>query len=297
VAELAGFPLEVVDMSGTFEERVIADYVTESSAGRTPNPCVRCNERIKFGSFLDRAREVGADLVATGHYVRTRRDARGRWHLHRGRDRGKDQSYVLGGLTQDQLAKSVFPIGGQTKDETRAHARRLGLPVAGKPDSQELCFAPAGDAGAFLEARVPEAIRAGEVVDPSGRVLGAHEGVHRFTVGQRRGLGISTGERSYVLEVDAGRDRVVVGPEELLGRRGLAADRVNWIPERPHEPFEADVRIRYRAAEAPAVVEPLGGARAGVEFRSPVRAVAPGQLAVFYAGDEVVGSGTIASAF
>jgi tRNA-specific 2-thiouridylase len=296
VAELAGFPFEVVDMSESFEEKVIADYVTESAAGRTPNPCVRCNERIKFGAFLDRARKLGVDLVATGHYVRTSRDPRGRWHLHTGQDRGKDQSYVLAGLTQDQLGMSVFPIGDQTKDETRAHARRLGLPVAGKPDSQELCFAPAGDAGAFMEARTPGAARPGEVVDPSGRVLGRHGGVHRFTIGQRRGLGVSTGERSYVLEVDAGQDRVVVGPEELLGRRGLSADGVNWIPERPDGPFEADVRIRYRAAGTPALVEPVGRDRARVEFRSPVRAVAPGQLAVFYAGDEVAGSGTIASA-
>ena len=294
VAELAGFPFEVVDMSETFEERVIGDYLAESAAGRTPNPCVRCNERIKFGAFLDRARDLGADLVATGHYVRTRRDQRGRWHLHRGRDRAKDQSYVLAGLTQDQLGRSVFPIGEQTKGETRAHARRLGLPVAGKPDSQELCFAPAGDAGAFLGSRA--AVREGEVVDPSGRVLGRHGGVHRFTVGQRRGLGVSTGERSYVVEVDASADRVVVGPEELLGRRALLADRVNWIPERPDGPFEADVRIRYRAGEAPAVVEPAGDDRARVEFPSPIRAVAPGQLAVFYSGEEVLGAGTIAAA-
>jgi tRNA-uridine 2-sulfurtransferase len=297
VAELAGFPFEVVDMSQTFEERVIADYLTESTAGRTPNPCVRCNERIKFGAFLDRARKLGADRVATGHYVRTRKDSRGRWHLHRGRDRDKDQSYVLAGLTQDQLAMSVFPIGDQTKEETRAHARRLGLPVAAKPDSQELCFAPAGDSGAFLEARMLDTARRGEVVDPTGRVLGHHQGVHRFTVGQRRGLGVSTAERSYVLEVDAGRNRVMVGPEQLLGRRGLSADRVNWILERPDGPFEAAVRIRYRAEGAPAVVEPVGGDRAQVEFRSPVRAVAPGQLAVFYTGDEVVGSGTIDSAW
>jgi tRNA-specific 2-thiouridylase len=296
VAELAGFPFEVVDMSETFEERVIADYLTESAAGRTPNPCVRCNERIKFGAFLDRSRTLGADFVATGHYARTSRDARGMWHLHTGRDRGKDQSYVLAGLTQEQLERSVFPIGDQTKDETRAHARRLGLPVAGKPDSQELCFAPAGDAGAFLESRTPEDARDGEVVDLSGRVLGHHRGVHRFTVGQRRGLGVSTGERSYVLEVDAGRSRVVVGPEELLGRRGLSADSVNWIPERPDGPFEAEVRIRYRGSAVPAVVEPLGRDRARVEFRAPVRAVAPGQVAVFYAGDEVVGSGRIVSA-
>jgi tRNA-specific 2-thiouridylase len=297
VAKLAGFPFEVVDMSETFEERVVDYYLTESAAGRTPNPCVRCNERIKFGAFLDRARELGADLVATGHYVRTRRDGRGRWHLHRGRDRAKDQSYVLASLTQEQLDKSVFPVGDQTKQETRAHARRLGLPVAGKPDSQELCFAPAGDAGAFLEAWAPEQDRDGEVVDPSGRVVGHHRGIQRYTVGQRRGLGVSMGARSYVLEVDATENRVVVGPEELLGRRGLMAERVNWIPERPDGPLEADVRIRYRAAGAPALVEPVGWDRAQVEFRSPVRAVAPGQLAAFYAGDEVVGSGTISSAF
>jgi tRNA-uridine 2-sulfurtransferase len=295
VAELAGIPFEVVDLSETFEERVIGDYVEESRAGRTPNPCVRCNERIKFGAFLDRARDLGVDRVATGHYVRTRRDEGGRWHLYRGVDPSKDQSYVLAGLTQDQLSRSMFPIGGQTKEETRAHARRLGLPVAGKPDSQELCFAPSGDAGAFLESRTE--VRTGEVVDPSGSVIGRHSGMHRFTVGQRRGLGVSTGERSYVVDVDAPANRVVVGPAELLARRGLLAARVNWVPERPRGPFPADVRIRYRAGETPAVVEPLGEDRARVEFRAPVRAVAPGQLAVFYAGDQVLGSGTIDAAF
>jgi tRNA-uridine 2-sulfurtransferase len=295
VAELAGFPFEVVDLSTTFEDRVIGDYLAESAAGRTPNPCVRCNERIKFGTFLDRARHLGVEFVATGHYVRTRRDEAGGWHLHRGLDRSKDQSYVLAGLTQDQLGRSLFPIGEQTKEETRAHARRLGLPVAGKPDSQELCFAPAGDAGAFLESRA--AVREGEVVDPAGRVLGSHRGIHRFTVGQRRGLGVSTGQRSYVVEVDAVANRVVVGPGELLAREGLVTEGVNWIPGPPDEPFEAEVRIRYRAREAPAVVEPLGEDRARVEFRAPVHAAAPGQLAVFYAGDEVLGAGTIAAAF
>jgi tRNA-specific 2-thiouridylase len=297
VADLTGFPFEVVDLSATFEDRVIGDYLAESAAGRTPNPCVRCNERIKFGAFLDRARHLGVDQVATGHYVRTRRDEEEAWHLHRGRDRSKDQSYVLAGLTQEQLRRSLFPIGGQTKEETRAHARRLGLPVAGKPDSQELCFAPAGDAGAFLESRAPEMVRRGDVVDPSGRVVGTHRGVHRFTVGQRRGLGVSTGERSYVVDLDAAVNRVVVGPGELLARRGCVADGVNWIPRRPEGPFEADVRIRYRAREAAAVVEPVGDDRARVEFRAPVHAVAPGQLAVFYAGDEVLGAGTIAAAF
>ena len=293
VAEVGGFPFELVDMSEVFEERIVEDYVAEHELGRTPNPCVRCNERIKFGAFLDRAEELGFDFVATGHYVRTRGDDRGRHYLSRGLDSSKDQSYVLAGLTQAQLERSLFPVGNQTKAETRAHAERLGLPVAGKPDSQDLCFAPAGDAGAFVEARAPHLTREGEVVDAGGRVLGAHHGSHRFTIGQRRGLGVSTGERAYVLEVDASANRVVVGPAALLTRRGLIAERVNWIPERPEGPFEAGVKIRYRGEEVEAVVEPAGHAGARVEFRSPQPAVTPGQAVVFYTGDLVVGGGTI----
>ena len=293
VAEVAGFPFELVDMSEVFEERIVEDYVAEHEVGRTPNPCVRCNERIKFGAFLDRAEELGFDFVATGHYVRSHGDERGRWHLSRGLDRSKDQSYVLAGLTQAQLGRSLFPVGNQTKAETRAHAERLGLPVAGKPDSQDLCFAPAGDAGAFVEARAPHLIREGEVVDAGGRVVGAHHGSHRYTIGQRRGLGVSTGERTYVLDVDASANRVVVGPAALLTRRGLIAERVNWIPGRPDGPFEAAVKIRYRGEEVEAVVEPAGHAGARVEFRAPQPAVTPGQAVVFYAGDEVVGGGTI----
>ncbi|MGH2711065.1 MAG: tRNA 2-thiouridine(34) synthase MnmA [Actinomycetota bacterium] len=293
VADVGGFPFELADMSEVFEERIVEDYVVEHEAGRTPNPCVRCNERIKFGAFLDRAEELGSDFVATGHYVRTSEDARGRWHLSRGLDPSKDQSYVLAGLTQAQLARSIFPVGGQTKAETRAHAVRFGLPVADKPDSQDLCFAPAGDAGAFVEARAPHLIREGELVDSDGRVVGSHEGTHRFTIGQRRGLGVSTGERTYVLEVDAPANRVVVGPAALLTRPGLIAGAVNWIPERPDGPFEARVKIRYRGEEVEAVVEPAGAGGARVEFRSPQPAVTPGQAVVFYAGDQVVGGGTI----
>jgi len=293
VAETAGFPFEVVDMSEVFEERIVGDYVGEHTSGRTPNPCVRCNERIKFGAFLERAEERGFDFVATGHYVRTERGSDGAWRLRRGLDRTKDQSYVLAGLTQGQLRRSLFPVGGQAKAETRAHAERLGLPVAGKPDSQDLCFAPSGDAGAFVEGRAPDLVREGEVVDQSGRVIGAHEGVHRFTIGQRRGLGVSTPERSYVLDVDAANNRVVVGPADLLARRGLQATGMNWIPNVPDGPFEAEVRIRYRGPAADAVVEPLAGGRARIEFRVPQHAVSPGQAVVVYAGDEVVGGGTI----
>jgi tRNA-specific 2-thiouridylase len=296
VAEHAGFQFELVDMSEVFEERIISDYVAEHEVGRTPNPCVRCNERIKFGAFLDRAGMLGFDLVATGHYVRTRRDERGLWHLARGLDASKDQSYVLGGLTQEQLARSVFPVGEQSKAETRAHAERLGLAIAGKPDSQDLCFAPAGDAGAFVEARAPHLVRDGDVVDADGKVMGSHSGTQRFTIGQRRGLGVSTGERSYVLDVDAAANRVMVGPAALLARRGLLAERVNWIPERPDGPFEATVKIRYRGEDVPAVVEPDGADGARVEFRSPQPAVTPGQAVVFYVGEDVLGGGTISAA-
>jgi tRNA-specific 2-thiouridylase len=295
VAGHAGFPFEVVDLSDVFEERVVADYVSQHEAGRTPNPCVRCNERIKFGAFLDLARALGVELVATGHYVRTLHRG-GRWRLFRGRDRDKDQSYVLAGLDQVQLARSRFPVGELTKAETRAHAERLGLPVAGKPDSQDLCFAPTGNPAAFLESRAPHLVREGEVVDPSGRVVGTHTGTHRVTIGQRRGLGVSTGDRTYVLEVDAAANRVVVGPAALLARRGLVTERVNWIAGPPDGPFEADVKIRYRGDEVAAVVTPEGPGGARVEFRAPQRAVTPGQQVVFYAGDEVIGGGTIASA-
>jgi tRNA-uridine 2-sulfurtransferase len=284
----------VADLSETFEERVIGDYLAEHEAGRTPNPCVRCNERIKFGAFLDRARARAFDFVATGHYVRTSRDGEGTWRLRRGLDRAKDQSYVLHMLGQEELGRSLFPVGGQSKAETRAHAERMGLPVAGKPDSQELCFAPAGDAGAFLEERAPHLLAEGDVVDPEGGVLARHGGAARYTIGQRRGLGVSTGERSYVLDVDASANRVVVGPAELLARRGLVADRVSWVAGRPPVgPFEGTVKIRYRGSDVPAVLEPAGEDGARIEFRTPQAAVTPGQSVVFYAGDEVLGGGTI----
>jgi len=297
VAEVAGFEFRVVDMSATFEQTVLADYFDEHRRGRTPNPCIRCNERIKFGAFLDRADRLGFDLVATGHYVRTWR-AEGRWHLGRGFDPSKDQSYVLHVLGQAQLARSLFPVGGQTKAETRAHAERLGLPVARKPDSQEVCFVPGADHGAFLATHAPDLVMAGDVVDGAGRRVADHDGTFRFTVGQRRGLGLSTGSPMYVTDIDAASNRVVVGPGELLARRGLRADRVTWVGGGPPSegPFEAKAKIRYRGDEVAAVVEPVDLDRAAVEFRTPQRAVAPGQSVVFYAGDEVLGGGRIAEA-
>jgi tRNA-uridine 2-sulfurtransferase len=297
VAGIGGFPFELVDLSQEFSRTVLADYFDEHASGRTPNPCVRCNESIKFGAFLRRADDLSMDFVATGHYVRTWRDPGRRWHLARGADPGKDQSYMLHTLGQRELGRSLFPVGGWPKDVTRAQAARLGLPVATKPDSQDVCFVPRADHAAFLERHAPELSREGEVVDPAGRTVGRHGGTHRFTIGQRRGLGLSGGGRTYVLELHREANRVVVGPGELLTRRSLDADRVTWVAGEPPAdgPFEAEVRIRYRGSHASAVVE-ANGNRTRVEFRSPQPAVAPGQSVVFYRGDEVLGGGRILTA-
>jgi tRNA-uridine 2-sulfurtransferase len=298
VGLIGGFEVEVVDMSEAFEETVLADFYAEHRAGRTPNPCARCNEHIKFGAFLARADALGIDRVATGHYVRTSTDDDGASHLLRGLDPTKDQSYMLHTLGQRELERSLFPVGGMPKAETRRHAERLGLPVADKPDSQEVCFVPRADHAAFLEEHAPDLVREGEVVDPDGRVIGAHRGVFRFTIGQRRGLGVSTPERTYVLDVDAATNRVVVGPGELLGRRALEADRVHWVAGRaPAEgPFEAEVRLRYRGEDVPAVLCAEGD-RLRVEFRSPQRGVAPGQSVVVYRAEELLGGARILVAF
>jgi tRNA-specific 2-thiouridylase len=298
VAAIAGFPFEICDMTGTFDQTVIADFVLEHAAGRTPNPCARCNGEIKFGAFLRRADELGIDLVATGHYVRNVRGADGGMHLRRGADAAKDQSYMLHMLGQAQLERSLFPVGGLPKATTRQIAERFGLPVASKPDSQELCFAPSGDAGAFVRARVPALVHGrGEVVDPDGRVLAEHDGTFAFTVGQRRGLGVATGSPMYVLAVDAPANRVVVGPEELLSKRRLVADRASWVAGRPPSdaPFEAKVRVRYRGDDEEATVTPRAGGFE-VAFRSPQRAIAPGQSAVLYDDDDVLGGGRIVAA-
>jgi tRNA-specific 2-thiouridylase len=294
VAEIAGFPFEIAEMTDAFRGAVIDDFVAEHEAGRTPNPCARCNGEIKFGAFLRRADELGVDLVATGHYVRTDRDDTGAWHLRKGAG-AKDQSYMLHMLGQEALARSVFPVGALPKDDTRRLAATFGLPVASKPDSQELCFAPSGDAGGFVRSQAPALVHpGGAVVDPAGRVLGHHDGTFAFTVGQRRGLGVALGEPAYVVDVDARANRVTVGPGSLLARRGLVADRASWVAGAPPSegPFEAAVRIRYRGEDAPAVIDPAGdGFR--VEFREPQRAVAPGQSAVIYREDEVLGGGRI----
>ena len=297
VARIAGFAFEIVDLSDAFERTVIADSVAEHQAGRTPNPCARCNGEIKFGAFLRRADELGVDLVATGHYVRTQQRG-GTWRLLRGLDPSKDQSYMLHMLGQRELGRSRFPVGSMQKTETRRLAAAFGLPVASKPDSQELCYAPGGDARAYLAGAAPHLVRDGEVVDIRGAVLGRHRGAATYTVGQRRGVGVATGARAYVLDVDVAANRVIVGPEDLLARRGLTADRLSWVTGAPRSesPFEAEVSIRYRGKGVAGVVTVAGdGATAAVECRSPLRAVAPGQSVVFYRNDEVLGGGRIVS--
>jgi tRNA-uridine 2-sulfurtransferase len=298
VARIAGFPFEIADLSDEFEATVIGDFVAEHEAGRTPNPCARCNGEIKFGAFLRRADELGVEFVATGHYVRTMRDDSGAWHLRRSADPAKDQTYMLHMLGQRQLARSLFPIGEHPKAETRALAERFGLPVASKPDSQELCFAPSGDAGGFVRSIAPHLGRTGDVVDADGRHLGTHDGASRFTVGQRRGVGVALGVPTYVIDVDVAANRVVIGPQELLTRRGLNADRVSWVSGEPPAAgvFEAEVQIRYRGEAVPAAVDPSPDGGICVEFLSPQRAIAPGQSVVIYRGDELLGGGRIASA-
>ena len=300
VARLVGFDFEVVDLSAEFERSVLTDFVEEHAAGRTPNPCIRCNERIKFGAFLSRADALGIDLVATGHYVRTELDASGHWRLFRGADQGKDQSYVLHTLGQRELSRSRFPVGAMPKSATRMHAARFGLPVADKPDSQEVCFVPDANHASFLEQRAPQLGGRGDVVDArSGEVVGSHSGTFRYTVGQRRGLGLSRPEASYVVELDAAANRVVIGPADLLARSGLVADRISWVAGEPPQagPFEADVRFRYRGADVPSIVEVAQGTTAVVRFRAGQNGVAPGQSVVVYRGDELLGGGRIVRSF
>ncbi len=298
VARIAGFDFEVVDMSERFEHTVLADFFSEHASGRTPNPCVRCNEQIKFGAFLELADRRGFDLVATGHYVRSVRGPDGRRRLLRGADADKDQSYMLHTLGQSELERSLFPIGALTKPRTRELARRFGLPVASKPDSQEVCFVPGADHAAFLERHAPKLVHGGEIVDAAtGTVVGEHAGTFRYTVGQRRGLGVSRSEPTYVVEVDAAGGRVFVGPSELLARPGLEADRLTWVAGVPptSEPFTASVRVRYRGGDVPATIEPRG-TRIVVRFATPQRGIAPGQSVVVYRGEELLGGARIVRA-
>jgi tRNA-specific 2-thiouridylase len=295
VAARLGIPHHLIDLEAEFRHTVLANFVDEYAAGRTPLPCARCNAELKFSALVAHARALGADGIATGHYARTAPDpGSGRIRLLRGADPAKDQSYFLFALAQAQLAIAHFPVGEWTKGEVRRFAAERGIPVADKPDSQEICFVADGAYPALVERERPEVARGGPVVDPDGRQLGRHAGVHRFTVGQRRGLGLSAGRPLYVIGIDAASGTVTVGPRSRLERSTLTAARVNWIGGKPPDgPCAAEVQVRYRHAPAKATLIPLPQNRVRVEFRQPQLAVTPGQAAVFYSGLEVLGGGWI----
>lgn len=294
VAAHLGLPHYIVNFESHFHRHVQQDFLDEYARGRTPIPCAHCNSEVKFQELLQRASGFGAAHLATGHYARVERGAAGRVRLFRGRDRAKDQSYFLFSLTQAQLAQAVFPVGDLTKDQVRQEAARFGLGVAGKPDSQEICFVPDGDYAAFLEKEAPALATAGAIVDTRGETLGTHGGVHRFTIGQRKGLGLSAGVPLYVVHIDAAEQRVTVGPREALEKTTLTVSRVNWIAGAPPTgTIDAEVQIRHRHVAAPARVRPLDTGRAEATFAAPQSAITPGQAAVFYHGDEVLGGGWI----
>jgi tRNA-specific 2-thiouridylase len=294
VATALGIPHYILNFERQFQETVISNFVREYASGRTPLPCAHCNSDMKFSTLLERARGLGAEQVATGHYARVEKTAEGRWLLRRSADADKDQSYFLFSLTQDQLARAAFPVGALRKPEVRAQARRLGLQVAEKPDSQEICFLPDGDYASFVARHEPAVAQGGPIMDDHGHVLGSHGGVHRFTVGQRKGLGLSGPAPLYVLKIEAKTGTVTVGPRAALEQDGLTASGVNWIaidPPGAWRPVSAQIRHRHRAA--PGRVRALDGNRAEFVFDQPQAALTPGQAVVFYDGDVVAGGGWI----
>ena len=301
VAEHIGIPYYVVNHEERFEREVVRPFVAEYLSGRTPIPCSLCNNHLKFDQLLVVARQIGAERVATGHYARVSYDdARGRWLLKRPADKSKDQTYFLFGLTQDQLSRTLFPLGDMTKPEVRELARKHGLALAEKPDSQEICFVPGGDYKRFIDAYLAdqgEALpdTAGELVTTNGEVIGEHHGVHNFTVGQRKGLGVATGSPLYVIQISGANKQVIVGGEENLYSRTLRARRVNLMAvDDLREPMRVAVKIRHRHEPASAVMERVSDDEVVVTFDQPQRAITPGQAAVFYDGDIVVGGGWIA---
>ena len=300
VAEHLGMPFYVVNFERAFELTVIKPFIADYLEGRTPIPCTMCNNHVKFDQLLTTARQIGAERIATGHYARVAFNASTqRYNLLRARDESKDQTYFLFGLTQEQLARTDFPLGEMAKSEVRDVARRLKVPVAEKPESQEICFVPSGNYVKFITSYLEEQGRAlpetpGDIVNTAGEVLGRHNGLHSFTVGQRKGLGLSTGQPMYVVSLDRARNRLVVGDDRELRSTVCDVRDINWISFAALEsPIDAMVRVRNRHEPARAQIAPLDGTTARVTFAEPQRAITPGQAAVFYRGEEVLGGGWI----
>jgi tRNA-specific 2-thiouridylase len=300
VAQHLNFPHYVVNFEEQFERRVVRPFVEQYLAGRTPIACTNCNTDVKFEPLLRMARQIGAERLATGHYARIRKDKRsGRFQLLRARDDSKDQSYFLWGLRQEQLSRSEFPLGELTKEQVRELARSVKLPVAEKPESMELCFVPNGNYVQFIQAyaredRRPLKDQEGDIVREDGTVLGRHSGVHNYTVGQRKGLGFTTGKAIYVLAIDPEKNRVIVGEDLALRASQFEIENVNWVSiEEPAAPLRARVKIRHKHEPAAATVEALPGLRARITFDEPQRAITPGQAAAIYDGDVVIGGGWI----
>jgi len=294
VAAKLAIPFHVIDAQEPFASAILSTFVSEYRRGRTPNPCLVCNREIRWGYLRRHAQAMGAEMLATGHYARTR-EREGQFELLTARDGEKDQSYVLSVLDQEALQHSLFPVGDHTKPEVREMARRLELPVADRPDSQDLCFLAGDDYRAFLKRQAPDVFRPGAIVTTEGRRVGTHEGLAAYTIGQRKGLGLSAAEPLYVVDLDERSNHVVVGPREKLGRGALATERAHWIPPpAPAGPIEAQVKIRYKAAPVAARVTPLADGACHVEFERLLRDITPGQAAVFYQGERCLGQATIA---
>ncbi|HMD09094.1 MAG TPA: tRNA 2-thiouridine(34) synthase MnmA [Candidatus Acidoferrum sp.] len=300
VAQHLNFPHYVVNFEEQFEQRVVRPFVDQYLAGRTPIACTNCNTDVKFEPLLRMARQIGAERLATGHYARIRKNEQtGRCELLRARDESKDQSYFLWGLSQDQLSSSEFPLGELTKEEVRALARRTNLPVAEKPESMELCFVPTGNYVQFIQAYSKDggislSQAEGEIVTEDGTVVGHHNGVHNFTIGQRKGLGFAAGKALYVLSIDPENNRVVVGDNDSLRTTSFEVTAVNWVSiEQPSGPLRATVKIRHKHEPTAATVHPVDSTTARIVFDAPQRAITPGQGAVFYDGDRVLGGAWI----
>jgi tRNA-specific 2-thiouridylase len=292
VAKKLGIPFEVIDMREAFKYFVINNFIAEYAAGRTPNPCIRCNDVIKFGLLLEKAHLMGASLLATGHYVRVTQNAEGIFQLRTGLDPAKDQSYFLFTLAQQQLSQVIFPVGMLEKSQVRQLATTFGLPVAQKHESQEICFIPDNDYVTFLENN-GVAQKCGDIVTADGTVIGQHGGIHQFTIGQRKGMGIAWKHPLHVIGIDVAENRVIVAEAAELKRSRLNAGRVSWIQQPVEAEFTATCRIRYRHTPAPCRVLVYSDYRFEVHFDNPQTAVTPGQAAVLYDGDQVLGGGWI----